>query len=382
MVIVGSIVPGAMFVIFAGILASKGLYDVGDMIIFASLGAILGDAVSYYLGTRGTRLFKAGNRFLKAELLEKGIKFIGKHGGKSILIGRFVGPLRSILPFVAGLTRMKMGNFMLWNIVGGILWSIAHVLIGYFFGGSLALVHKWSLLVTIFVLGTISVVVILWIFMKQFNLVVRYWKPFIIFLSGFLLYQLADIIFLGEATPLIDMRVHDWFLAVRDEDLTQLFRFITLLGDSVLILPTAIIISMFLYLKKHNKFIIPFWATLIGAGVTTFILKIITARPRPLDALIFENDFSFPSGHATIAVAFYGFLVFMVMRYPRQFIWKNIFVSIGAIIILLIGLSRLYLGVHYLSDVMAGYLVGTMGLLLGIYIHDHYVALCLKLESL
>jgi undecaprenyl-diphosphatase len=195
-------------------------------------------------------------------------------------------------------------------------------------------------------------------------------------------YQLADIIFLGEITPLIDIRVHDWFLLVRDEDLISLFRFITMLGDSILILPTAIIISAFLYYKKHTKFVIPFWATIVSAGATTFILKMITARPRPLDALMPENDFSFPSGHATIAVAFYGFLVFMIIHYYKQFVWKNMLLSLGMIIILLIGLSRLYLGVHYLSDIAAGYLVGTMGLLLGIYVYSHYDAVLSKLKSL
>ncbi len=382
LVVVGSFVPAALFVIFAGVLVSKGVYDLGDMIVFASIGAILGDAVSYYLGTHGTRFFNNENRLLKADHLESGKAFFKKHGNKSILIGRFLGPLRSIIPFIAGLTRMNLSSFFLWNVTGGILWAVSHILLGYFFGGSLAIIHKWSLLITTFVLGTIAVLAVLWVVIKQSDLVVRFWKPFVIFLSGFLVYQLADIIFLGEITPLIDIRVHDWFILVRDEDLILLFRFITMLGDSMLILLTAIIISTFLYYKKHTKFIIPFWATIVSAGATTFILKMITARPRPLDALMPESDFSFPSGHATIAVAFYGFLVFVAMRYPKQFVWKNTFFSLGVIIILLIGLSRLYLGVHYLSDVVAGYLVGTMGLVIGVYVYGHYDAIRSKLKSL
>jgi undecaprenyl-diphosphatase len=382
LVVVGSFVPAAVFVVFAGVLVSKGVYDIGDMMIFASVGAILGDTVSYYLGTHGTHLFKNENRFLKADHIERGKTFFTKYGNKSILIGRFFGPVRSFVPFVAGLTRMNFSKFFFWNVTGGILWAVSHILLGYFFGDSLSIIHKWSLLVTTFVLGTVSIFAVLWVVFKQSDIMVRFWKPFVIFLCGFLVYQLADIIFLGEATPIIDTRVHDWFLSVRDEDLILLFRFLTTLGDSLLILLVAVYISIYLFRKKLHTYIAPFWITLISAGATTFVLKIIIARPRPLDALVSESDFSFPSGHATIVVAFYGFLVFVLMRQAKFVAQKNVFLSLGIIIILLVGLSRLYLGVHYLSDVIAGYLVGTMGLVSGIYLHTRYDVIRMKLKSL
>ncbi len=369
LVIVGSFIPGALFVVFAGILVSKGVYDLGDMIIFASVGAILGDMASYYLGSKGTHLFKNENRFLKEDHLASGKAFFKKHGDKSVLIGRFLGPLRSIVPFVAGLTGMNKRSFLFWNVIGGVAWAVSHILIGYFFGGSLAFIHKWSLLVTMFVLGSLAMLAIVWVFVKQSELVLRFWRPLVIFLSGFLVYQMADVVFLGESVPLIDMHLQSWFLLVRDDELILFFKLVTILGNWQFIIPTAIVLSIWLFYKRNlQRYIAPLWVTLISAEVITYALKLFVARPRPLDGLLIENDFSFPSGHATIAVAFLGTLIYIASIHIHSSRWRQVFIFIAVTLILLIGLSRLYLGVHYLSDIVAGYLVGFLSILIGMYV--------------
>ncbi len=373
LVIVGSFVPGALFVVFAGILVSKGVYDLGDMIIFASIGAILGDMASYYLGSKGIHLFKNENRFLKEDHLIGGKAFFRKHGDKSVLIGRFLGPLRSIVPFVAGLTGMNKRSFLFWNVIGGVAWAVSHILIGYFFGGSLVFIHKWSLLVTVFVLGSLAILAIIWIFVKQSEFVLRFWRPLVIFLSGFLVYQMADIVFLGESVPFIDVRVHDWFLFVRDDELILLFKFVTVLGNWQFIIPTAFILSIWLFYRKHLRhYIAPLWITLVSAEAITYALKLFVSRPRPLDGLLIENDFSFPSGHATIAMAFFGFLIYVISKHTHSSRGRQAFIFIFVTLILLIGLSRLYLGVHYLSDIFAGYLVGLLSILLGMYAKQEF----------
>jgi undecaprenyl-diphosphatase len=369
-VIVGSFVPAALFVIFAGVLVSKGVYDLGDMIIFASVGAILGDAVSYYLGTRGTHLFKNENRFLKADHLERGKAFFKRHGDKSILIGRFLGPLRSIIPFIAGITRMKLSRFFLWNAIGGILWAASHVLLGYFFGGSLPFIHRWTGLVTVFALGSIAILAMLWVLIKQSGLVLRFWKPVMFVLTAVVLYNIADLVFLGESVPLLDQHVHDWFLLVRDDGLVTFFKIMTVLGNWQVLLPSTVVLCILFFFNSLRRFVVPLLATVFCAEATTFVLKLVVARPRPLDGLLSENDFSFPSGHATIALAFYGFLVFIVTEYVRTTWVKNVLVFAGVAIIFLIGLSRLYLGVHYISDIFGGYLVGSLALLLGAHLHQ------------
>jgi len=142
----------------------------------------------------------------------------------------------------------------------------------------------------------------------------------------------------------------------------MLFRNISWLGDwQVIILASIVILLIWLH-KGKQLYSVPFLLSIFSAGITTFILKILIARPRPIDGLILENDFSFPSGHATIAISFYGFLTYIAVQNADTKFEKNIGLLFGISIIILIGLSRLYLGVHYTSDVIAGYCVGLCGL--------------------
>jgi membrane-associated phospholipid phosphatase len=102
----------------------------------------------------------------------------------------------------------------------------------------------------------------------------------------------------------------------------------------------------------------------------TYFLKIYLARARPMGGLLIEESFSFPSGHATVAFGVYGFLLYLsasyfFLRKKRLYFYLSTFIFL--LIILFIGLSRLYLGVHYATDVLFGYLVGFCGVLLGIY---------------
>jgi len=125
---------------------------------------------------------------------------------------------------------------------------------------------------------------------------------------------------------------------------------------------------------------LPLLLTIAGAEIFTAISKIVFHRPRPELAIYLEHSFSFPSGHATIAVAFYGFLIYMLTRHFAK--WKtrvNVFFA-GLIIILLIGFSRLYLGVHYVSDVWGGYLVGALWLIIGISISE-WIYSCRKKDT-
>lgn len=142
---VGTFIPGTLFVVLGGFLAAGGYMDVGDLIWFAAAGAILGDVASYYLGTRGAQFFRAENRLLSLNHLERGKRFFEKYGDKSIFFGRFIAFTRPIVPFVAGLSHMKLPTFLFWNVLSGILWSIAYILLGYFFGDALKAIEVWSI---------------------------------------------------------------------------------------------------------------------------------------------------------------------------------------------------------------------------------------------
>ncbi len=143
-VLVGGIVPGATIVVFAGALASKGQFHPGLLMAVAAAGAIFGDAASYWLGLHATGRFKAYNHYLKPEYLETTHKFFEKHGASSIFFGRFVGVVRMLVPFVAGLSKMEVRKFFLWNILSGVAWSVSHVLLGFSLGKAWRRFEVWS----------------------------------------------------------------------------------------------------------------------------------------------------------------------------------------------------------------------------------------------
>ncbi len=164
---VGAIIPGAIAIILAGFLSAQGYLDLGDLIWFAAIGAILGDGLSYYLGTKGKRFFRVENKLLKLSHLEKGEQFFKKHGNKSIFLGRFIGPIRSIIPFVAGLSQMNRWSFLFWNITSAFLWAAANLSFGYFFGGTIKNVEIWHSRIGILLFSLALLPVIIWILAKK-----------------------------------------------------------------------------------------------------------------------------------------------------------------------------------------------------------------------
>ncbi len=144
LIVFGSFIPGSVGIIFAGFLASQGYYSFWLLVLLSALGGIIGDSLSYWAGSHGARFFKEGNRFLKIKHLERGKRFFANYGDKSILWGRFTGPLRPIIPFIAGVTNMDKKRFQAWNIGSAFVWVLFHLSLGYFFGTSLEAIEKWS----------------------------------------------------------------------------------------------------------------------------------------------------------------------------------------------------------------------------------------------
>lgn len=169
-----------------------------------------------------------------------------------------------------------------------------------------------------------------------------------------------------NAVIIFDKQVSAWFFGLRNVFADKVFLAITTLGEAVFVIILALIISFLLW-HLHRKWqIVVMWIVIVGSELTTFIIKLSVDRPRPSDALVVESSASFPSGHATIAIAFYGFLTYMLLREIKKY--RVLTLAISIIIILAIGLSRLYLGVHYLSDVLVGYLIGVVWLVIGVKI--------------
>ena len=133
--VITPLLPGDSLLFAAGTFAALGDLDVRLMILLLVVAAILGDTVNYWVGAAiGPRAFHGNIRFLKKEYLDRTHAFYEKHGGKTIILARFVPIIRTFAPFVAGVGAMSYGRFLTYNVVGALLWVGLLVLAGFFFG--------------------------------------------------------------------------------------------------------------------------------------------------------------------------------------------------------------------------------------------------------
>lgn len=165
----------------------------------------------------------------------------------------------------------------------------------------------------------------------------------------------------------IDLNLANLLYVFRDPLLVKIFFGITLLGKWWVAMTIMLVVSIIFYLKDYKKYIFPFFVSIGGSFLTGVVGKYLWQRPRPMDIAVYlEKSWSFPSGHAILAVSLYGFLIYFFWKHLKSWGAKVSVLFFGVLIIFLIGFSRLYLGVHYLTDVLAGYLIGIFWLVISI----------------
>ncbi|MDD2907287.1 MAG: LssY C-terminal domain-containing protein [Candidatus Gracilibacteria bacterium] len=419
-IILGYFTPGATIVLIFGILAGRGYYDFGDLLFFSIAGNIIGTTLSYLLGKKiGIKALNDGFLFIKPDHFQKVKIFFEKHGGKSILFGKMFPGIKENIPFVAGIIHIKFIYFLIYNSIGAIFWSLIFVGIGFFFSSSLVLAEirvtrfVYVLIVGIIFLGIFLFVKFLFIkygkiFLNLFLDLISYFKikflsnryikkisikypkittflsnrfennnflglPLSI-LSFFIIYIIieyslfTDAVLDGSLITQIDIRLSDFFYYFKDSRLINFFIFISYFGYNYFIILLSIVVSVFLYIRGKKVEILGLLTSIISSSIIAVIFKIVIHRERPILAVYLENGYSFPSFHAAISIALYGFILRLFFQKARKWKTKINIIFAGILIGFLIGLSRLYLNVHYLSDVISGWFLGALGLIFGITI--------------
>ncbi|NOY39958.1 MAG: phosphatase PAP2 family protein, partial [Nitrospirae bacterium] len=393
---------------------SQGYFDLGNCLWVISLGAVLGDSVGYSLGKAvGRGYFERHKRLLL--LREKHIlkvdRYFEKHGGKTIFFGRFVGFLRAlapfVAPFVAGMARMPYRRFLIYNVSGGILWSISFTLLGYFFGQSWQLIEKWSGRAGVFVLfillvaggfGYLYKIVVRrqaeicgWVMDKYRVFVsdprirgfVERHPDLVLFVRerlspesylglhltvGLVISAVFVWIFGGITEDILTgdpfVAIDSWVLAhvlyFRTPGVSRFMILFTQLGGVTAIMIGSLVVGSYLVFRRRFDYLVTYIMAIIGGGFLVVVLKRAIHRIRPISetSLINIGGWSFPSGHAMMSVILYGMITYFIIRDMRSWKLRVFMVTAAGFVIFMIGLSRIYLQVHYLSDVLAGYAGG------------------------
>jgi membrane protein DedA with SNARE-associated domain/membrane-associated phospholipid phosphatase len=359
---IGNFLPGQTIVILAGFLAYQKLMNFWVIVLLASTGVILGDLISFKIGKKYGESFlkKHGKYFLlNKERYAETKKLLKAHLGKTLFFGKFNNFTRSGASFITGSLNLSFGKFMFWNVISGLTWGALYVSVGYFAGRSFEFVVKY---IGFGVIAATIIVFVLSILYKRFQREQIFSKYY---LHLFIAAAIALVLFsriidsLVESEPIrFDIWISNNVQFIQNNFLTGFMQAISFLGGWIIVGSISALVVYYL-IRTKDKFSAWFLvAVLISGELIVFAIKNFIHRARPENQLAHVSSFSFPSGHATIAVILTLALFFLLK--DKQYLsgYKYVFYSGLIIYALLMGISRVYLNVHWASDVLGGWLLG------------------------
>lgn len=181
-----------------------------------------------------------------------------------------------------------------------------------------------------------------------------------------LLFIILTVLVCTNTIEPLDNATSSFIISIRSPELTNTMNIITNISGSYALI---VFTTLFIILIKKKKYPLAITINLIAVFITSQLAKAIVERDRPLDMLVSAPGYSYPSGHSMVGLAYFSFLSYLVIKYIPNKIVKIILPIVFTITILLVGFSRIYLGVHYLSDVLAGFLLGAIYLIIFINIY-------------
>ena len=405
---IGLLIPGETAIIVGGVVAGQGQIDVVLLIAIAWATAVAGDLTSFWIGRRLGRAFlvKHGPRVkIDERRLEQVEAFYDRHGGKAVFLGRFVGLVRAVSPFVAGSSGMPMRRFLPYDVLAAGIMVSAFSLLGYLFWRSLDRVLEIARQGTFALGAVITVVVVIvvavrWLRVEENRarldafLTAQEAKPAIgplvrllralgrrlagparflwnrltpgelgLELTSLLaIAAVGSFVFFGylialdpitELTP-GDRRGVRWSAELEAGWLTDLSKAITHLGALPVVGGALVLVAIVLLWRRER---LEGLALLAGLAITyagVHVTKAATDRPRPLQPLVEAAGSSYPSGHAAYAVCWVAIAVALRRAFPGL-ASRAIVLALGVGIAVAVGLTRIYLRVHWFSDVAGGW---------------------------
>lgn len=368
--LIGTIIPGQTVVVIAGFFVKLGVLNAWAVVVIVACGAILGDLLGYEIGNRyGMKFIEKFGPYvlIKPQHVERAKQLITSHTGKSIIIGRFTAITRSLMPFIAGSMSIHKGKFWFYNIIGSVSWSIASVAIGYAFGASYEIAaHYFGRFAMIGVLLAVLLIFAYHYVNKNRHIFAKYQlTALLISITSLLVFfRLVEEAFSKQAY-LAHLDVWASRLIGHTQTasgvnfaqlISNIFSPTTLAVGAVILFVWAIRRKIKHIVGWHDALVI-ILSYPIGTAAG-YILKVLVERDRPYLMIVEAHGYSFPSGHAVAGSIFFSLLIYFAFKYVRNSFWREIAISVSILMAISIALARVYLNVHWLTDVIAGLALG------------------------
>jgi membrane protein DedA with SNARE-associated domain/membrane-associated phospholipid phosphatase len=392
---IGLLMPSGPILFAVGALVGLGSVDAAYALACAALGAFIGDGLSYSFGHHyGERMRRMWPFARHPDWLARGEGVMLRHGWKGILIGRYVGAVRPFVPAIAGMLKMPVRAYLPASAVAAVTWALLFIGPGWLLGASLELLLAVAGRLAI-VLGMLLTVLLAiyfvvgalygWFAPRASGLIERAlaWShrhpvlgrfsealidpnrpesaslallAMLLIGAGFAFFWLLlDVGGPGAPLPL-DLAIHQALFGLRSPIADHLLARLAMLGDWQVLAPAALAVFLWLLWRRRR---IAAWHWLAAIAFALLLVQVLGALldvPRPPAAMAVPG-FGFPSKQITLATVVYGFFAVLIARElpGRRRAWPYV---LAGLLVSMIGFSRLYLGAHWMSDVLAGVTLG------------------------
>ena len=392
---VGILVPGIIILFGLGALISLGALDMLPIWLWGSVGAFAGDLVSYSIGRRyRSHLAEMWpfSRFPK--MLDRGRDYFNVHGPKSVVVGRFIGPLRPVIPVTAGMLGLSVRRFLVVDIPACIAWTPSYLIPGMLFGASLEVASEYAgRMSLVLIIGAVVLWFTWWTIWTAYEFLaghsarwmrhaIRWLRRHPVFrriagplldstqpevlaitMMGLLLvlvfWAMVMLLFLSpfsDSPQAIDQAVQEYALSLRNHIADPLMVALTQLSRLWVLIPTSMAVLLWLIGAGRKKAAMH-WLVAMGGGVVLQILIGWSLRSTPLLSEAGVNALYDPSAALTLVTVVLGYFAVVVARELKRRKRKWPYVIVGLLLSLLV-LARLYLGLDWLSGALMGVALG------------------------
>lgn len=413
--VTGVVVPGTLIVDAGGGLVRLGTLDFFDLVWFVAAGAAAGGELGYWTGRRSSERLRRHWDPERSAAYRRAASLFRRRGGMALVLGRFLGPVAGLGPLAAALAGMEPRRFHIWNLISAVPYAFVHVGIGYAAGDVLARVGPQVERALLLLLALAIMLALIWLVSAQIRrglplllaalaalrdaflavpavaswvdahpgtaaFVARRFHPelfaglpltalsvLFLYLAGAWADTALDLVYSPQVAE-TDLRLARLIHEFWSPGPIRLFGLVTQLGHWPVVLAAFAGAVLALAITGRNASLVQLAVALGGELLTVRLLKAAFGRPRPDLSYFVETSMSFPSGHATLSVAFWGTLTVILWR--ERILGATTALVVGTTLAFTIGFSRVYLIEHFFSDVVNGWIVGGIWLVIALTVAE------------